>query len=213
VAIENALLSLCSSACYAAATDAEGEFVYEGVPADHYKLEVRGSSSDSRRLGVAYFPVDLAPDAKLTLPAAIILPETGEGTPLASGEHTIAIDSQLSLHVDGEQIVLPFGETESYLAGVRVSEAHWPPNVPTDGSVVAVWSLNPHGMTSMVPIGFDISDTFGLAVATSLDVQTVDLLTAELTNVATAVVGETGSATTTDEGITLISWLVLSKSP
>jgi len=209
--MKDAVLALCSSACIGAATDEKGAFAYVGVPADHYKLEVRASSAERRRMGVPFFPVDLPADAELSLPAPIVLPETGTGTMLGSGQQIVVIDSELSLHVDVDQIVLPFAEKESYLAGVRVAEEHWPANVPTDGSVLAVWSLNPYGMTSMIPIGLSLTTALGLPPSTPIDVHMVGLGDAELSKVGTAAVTANGDGvtTTTDEGITDISWVVL----
>jgi hypothetical protein len=213
--MKDAVLALCSSACFGAATDEKGAFAYVDVPADHYKLEVRASSADPRRMGVVFFPVDLPADAKLSLPAPIALPETGTGTMLGSGKQAIVIDDELSLHVDVDQIVLPFAEKESYLAGVRVAEAYWPAHVPTDGSVLAVWALNPYAMTSMIPIGLSLTTALGLAPSTSIDVHIVGLGDAELSKVATAAVTANGDGivTTTDEGITDISWVVLTTQP
>ncbi len=211
VVIANAVLALCSSACYGAATDAKGEFEYVGVPADHYKLEVRGAVSDLRRLGVAFFPLDLPADETVILDSPVVLPETGEGVMLQEGTQTIAVDSELSLELDGSQLMLPFGEKESYLAGVRVQEPHWLPHIPTDGSVVGVWSFNPYGMTSMVPVAFNVSSGLGQAASSSLDVHTVSVDDAELKKVGTATVNANGDAISTDDsmGITEMSWLVL----
>jgi len=214
-ALEQAVLALCSSVCYGTATDDRGAFAYEKVPADHYKLEVRVNPADDRHMGVVYFPLELAPDEDLIMEAPIVLPETGSGTVVGAGEQTITIDAELSMRVDSSALTLPFGEMDSYLAGVRVAQADWPPNVPVDDGVVGVWALNPYGMTSTVNVGFEIADPLGEAASTSLEVHTLDANTAELTKVATAAVNSSGDgiATTDSEGITELTWLVVRRAP
>jgi len=210
-----AALGLCADACWIAFTDDAGEFLYQGLTEGHYKLDVRAKPEAGDAFSALSFPLDLAKDEALVLSEPLVLPETAGGTLIGPGEQQVQVDDQLNLTIDGAELVLPLGLTEGTLAGVRVAPEHWPPNELPQGTVHAMWALNPFSTTSNVPMGVEIQNDLGLAADEAVRFHTIDEQTGlvEL-EAAGQVSGDALTlATSAGEGLSRITWLIVASSP
>lgn len=210
IPLEGAVLGLCSSACYPAKTDAGGHFVYGGVPAGHYKLDVRSHPGAPRRYGVLSFPLDLAPSARQIIDAPLFLPETGDGVALMAGLQLVDVDADLRIEIDPATLELPFGVEQAYLAGVRVPLPHWPPNAMPAGTHAA-WALNPYGTKAGAPMPIEVTNGFGLAPGQAVTFHTIDEMSGEVVLAAAGAVSADGTVvrTASGTGILRLTWLVL----
>lgn len=200
---------LCASACFASSTDAQGAFDYPSVPPGDYKLEVRGPAYDPRFFSPVAFRLTLGAEHK-ALTDPVILPETGSGVPLGEGFAFVPVDAELSLGLDASALTLPSGTNLPYVAGLRVQPASWPP-YPNSGALTALWALNPFGAISASPIAIRITNTFGLAAGSAVDLVTVDLETGALGRFAGGKVSDDGAVieSLAGEGLPAIGWLGL----
>jgi len=210
-----AALGLCADACWVGFTDEEGAFLYQGLTAGHYKLDVRAKPEAGGAFSALAFPLDIVEDEDHVLSEPLYLPETPEGTLIVPGPQQVLVDDTLTLSVDGDELVLPMGQTEGSLAGVRVAEPHWPPNPLPAGTVHASWALNPFTTTSNAPIGVQLQNDFGLAADAAVAFYTINQESGELELEATGQVASDALtiATAPGDGLSRITWLIAVSPP
>lgn len=205
--VPGAALQLCAEICYSGATDAAGTFAYEDVRAGHYKLQVRGDPNSTRVFGGVEFPLDLEPDATVSLPGALTLVEIGAGQPIVPGEQTVTFD-KLSLTFDRADLTFPYGAEEGVAAGIRVEPQHWPPNSELDESIVALWVLAPYATVAASPVSISIADEFGLTEASFL---VLDETTGMFEATSTGEVSDGAITSPAGEGLSRFTWIALKK--
>jgi hypothetical protein len=210
-----AALALCAEACWVAFTDDEGDFAYQGLPEGPYKLDVRATAEANGAFSGLSFPLQLSADEDLVLSAPLVLPETGGGILVQAGVQEAQIDDQLRLTIDGDQLELPMGLQDAYLAGVRVAAEHWPPNESPAGTVLAQWALNPFGATSNTPIEAVVENEFGLPADEPIHFYSLDEHTGLLELEAAGQVSADGLtlAATSGQGLSRLTWLIVVSPP
>ena len=156
-------VSLCQDTCRDTTVGAQGEFGFPAVAPSFYTLRARKpGASDYANLD---FPLYLdSRDNPRLLP--LVLPKVGALTAVGSGAQTFAVDSTLSLALDGDKLMLPQGGPAQRLGGVRIPQSLFPNFCVPSARVLAMWAFAPTGSTSSAPIDLTLSDALGLAPGT-----------------------------------------------
>ena len=151
-------VSLCQSTCRDTPVGAQGEFGFAAVTTSFYTLRAHKSGvSDYADLA---FPLYLDGYSNPRL-LPLVLPKVSALAPVPSGQKAFAVDSTLSLTLDGDQLVVP-GAGRS-LGGVRIPASLFPNFCVPSARVLAMWAFAPTGSTSSAPINITLSDSLGLA--------------------------------------------------
>jgi hypothetical protein len=208
--IDQAQIGLCIDAeCTTTTSDAMGAFAFADVPATAHRFEARSPAADSPpTIGAITVAVDLVADTPFTFSRDLVLPTTGLGKMLTSGSETLDVTDELEVTVDSDALTLPAGVTDRYLAGVRVGDQNFPPNVVPD-TTVAMWVFNPYGATSSVEIKVAIDNVFSLPADQLVELHTVDHTTGLVVKVAEGQVSSDGLNITINGGIRRFTWLIL----
>jgi hypothetical protein len=206
----DAVLSLCVGAeCSDTSSDAMGAFAFAELAPGSYVFRARGPAADAPpTIGALTYALELPEETAFAFPRPLALPTTGPGKELTSGDEVVDVTESLQVTVNAADLTLPAGVSTAYVAGVRVPDEHFPPNMVPE-STVAMWVFNPYGATSATDIKVALDNDFGLPADRPVEIHTIDDETGLLVKIAEGSVSGDGLTISINGGIRRLTWLVL----
>ena len=212
IPIADVYVAMCASACWPARTDADGRFLYEGLPVERYALDVRGETITERALTSVVFPVNLvAGHQELSAPIQLQEAVSVSAWDGVQAARFAGLSLIPSAPVDLSMLDRAGGGA---IGGARIPPSGWPSYRLAVEQVayrpLAMWALRPFGARAdqLLEIRTAVPAQ-GLESGTEMAFFSVDPVTgaAEWLGPAVPIGDEVGTAA--GNGIETLTWIIL----
>jgi hypothetical protein len=200
-----ARVQMCSSITCIPSFPSSGAYLFPCLSANDYAFEVAPTAKGVRYPNPAS-PVTTVKGEHRTFDDVVLEPFTDVYEDFTAG--TYDIGGGLSIQADPADMSIELGgKPEGFLAGMAapfdwglpIDDAKLP-SADQGGTLVAMWYLGEFNVKIANPWPFTVSNTYGLAAGTVLDVLAMDYNTQGWVSGGTATVSKDGNWIVTDEG-------------
>lgn len=206
------VLACLATTCYFGESDDQGRFYFMIEPPAEIALKTLEDLDATPRRGATLAPVKLT-DRSLIDVGTVYTPHLPAGTPLgpaSSDPQALAAGDGLELTLNRADLRPRLGDTLFDVAARAIPEPHIPP-IPDLGSeqIIAVYAIHPFGAHSSSPIAVKAPST--VAAGTTVYFRSISELDGLLSPPATGLADGAFVATAAGQGITELSWLIISR--
>ncbi len=198
-------VTLCHGVCRYSDTDETGAFSFTGASPNTYALHFMELGTE-RGWAQVLVAIELVEGEDQVLETPLVMAPLGEDT-LVEAATTVAVGEGLSLTLDPDEVVLPYG-TDT-LTVSAASPTTLPPGLP-DAEILAIWYLDPFYATVEPGFSVQIANAWGVAPGEELQLYAASYLDYAWVDAGVVVASETGEVLSGGD-VPAFSTLVLAK--
>ncbi|HKY39935.1 MAG TPA: hypothetical protein VJN18_28570 [Polyangiaceae bacterium] len=206
------VLACMATTCLFGETEADGTFEFSIDAPANVAVKTHPKLSSIPRQAAALYPARIGEGVFLDL-GNVYVPDLPDGVRLGSRNddaQSLTIGDGLTLTVSPARLVSPVGEAIVDLAAAKIPERRHPPLLELQGEkVLAVYALHPFAVESMESIA--IRAPSDAPAGTTILFRTISALDGRLSQPARGHADGDEISTDPSEGITELTWLVVSR--